>query len=65
MDLWLAWWGGHDQPKEGATIRRHRENVHMGVRYPCHQCEYQASVQENLRKHILSKHEGVRKYHCK
>ena len=37
--------------------------MHEGVKYACDQCEYQASWQGNLKKHIDLKHEGV-KYAC-
>ena len=39
------------------------KSVHEGVKYPCNQCDYQATQQGNLLQHIQSKHEGV-KYAC-
>ena len=33
------------------------------IKYPCNQCDYQATQQSNLETHILSKHEGI-KYPC-
>ena len=34
-----------------------------GSKYPCNKCDYQATHQSNLTRHIQSKHEGV-KYAC-
>ena len=35
----------------------------MKVRYSCNQCEYEATTQSNLKKHIESDHEKIR-YSC-
>ena len=37
--------------------------IEHGVRYSCNQCEYSATRENNLKKHMHSMHEGVR-YHC-
>ena len=38
-------------------------DIHEGIKYPCNQCDYQATQQGSLKTHIQSKHEGV-KYPC-
>ena len=42
---------------------RHRRSVHAGIKYPCGQCEYQATEKGNLDKQRRSVHEGI-KYPC-
>ena len=37
--------------------------MHKGVKFPCNQCDYQATNQSNLKVHVKSIHEGV-KYAC-
>ena len=39
------------------------ENKHVGIRYPCSQCEYIAPTVSDLNRHVKNKHEGVR-YPC-
>ena len=46
-----------------ASLIRHIQSMHEGVKYACNQCDYQVSTQTHLRNHIMSKHEGV-KYAC-
>ena len=40
-------------------------NIHIcaGLRYPCTECDHQATTQGNLTTHFNSKHAGV-KYPC-
>ena len=45
-------------------MKKHSENKHKGVRYPCDLCEYFATIAGYLRKPIENKHESVR-YPCK
>ena len=45
------------------TIRRHKEFEHLGVKYVCDLCDYQAKRKDTLLEHMNSKHEGVA-YHC-
>ena len=45
------------------ALVRHIRSKHEGVRYPCNQCEYQATTQGSLKTHKESIHEGV-KYSC-
>ena len=33
------------------------ESIHEGVRYPCNQCDYKATLKGNLKKHKMSKHQ--------
>ena len=44
------------------SLTRHKQ-THEGVRYPCNQCDYKATLSSNLITHIKSQHEGVR-YPC-
>ena len=44
-------------------MKKHVENIHEGVRYPCLQCEYASTTSGHLKRHVKSKHEGVR-YPC-
>ena len=41
----------------------HRRSVHEGMKYPCGQCEYQATSKCNIEKHRKSVHEAM-KYPC-
>ena len=41
----------------------HYRSVHEGIKYPCDQCDYQATDSGNLQRHIQSKHECI-KYPC-
>ena len=46
-----------------SNIKKHISSKHQhDVIYPCAQCEYTASNQENLQKHIKIKHLGIRHY---
>ena len=44
-------------------MTKHKQNKHAGIRYPCDQCEYIATLQSNLKIHKQSNHEGIR-YPC-
>ena len=44
-------------------LNKHIQSKHEGARYPCDQCDYQATQQFHLQTHVQSKHEGV-KYAC-
>ncbi len=41
----------------------HYRSKHEGVQYPCNHCDYEATTQGDLKRHILAKHEGI-KYPC-
>ena len=45
--------------KKGPTMI-HYKSKHEGVRYPCNQCDYQASYRSHLQNHIQSAHEGTK-----
>ena len=34
----------------------HNRSIHKGIRYPCHQCEYNSTSQSSLKTHQKSKH---------
>ena len=38
-------------------LKKHRESIHEGVRYPCDQCDHKATVKGNLKKHRMAKHQ--------
>ena len=38
-------------------------NLFIGIFHRCDQCEYKCSYRSNLRRHIMSEHQGIR-YHC-
>ena len=44
-------------------LKMHKESKHEGIRYPCDQCDYAASMAKDLKRHKESKHEGIR-YPC-
>ena len=46
------------------TIRVHKDAVHLGVKYPCGQCNFVSTTRSNLLKHVDMKHSG-KKYQCK
>ena len=39
------------------------QSQHEGMKYPCYQCDFQATQQGHLQTHIQNKHEGI-KYPC-
>ena len=45
------------------SLDRHLKSVHEGVKYPCNQCNYKATLKDSLQKHIKAIHDGV-KYPC-
>ena len=46
-----------------STMMKHYRSRHEGIKYPCNQCDYQATQPGNLQIHIQAKHEGI-KYPC-
>ena len=51
-----------DEPKQVAkqsNLQRHIQSQHEGIKYPCDQCDYQATEKNGLQKHNKSKHEGI------
>jgi len=45
--------------KNKSNLKAHRNAKHLGVKYPCDQCNYKASYSNHLRQHKRVKHEGV------
>ena len=41
------------------TLAQHKREVHEGVKYPCGQCNYQATSKGNQTRHKRAVHEGV------
>ena len=39
-----------------SSMVTHYRSKHEGVKYPCNQCDYQATTQGNLQRHIQSQH---------
>ena len=50
--------------KQLQSLAEHIRAVHEGVKYPCTQCNYQATSKCNLGRHQRGIHEGV-KYPCR
>jgi uncharacterized Zn-finger protein len=44
-------------------MKQHRERMHLGVKYPCNGCSYQATDKSHLRRHKQRVHHGL-KYSC-
>ena len=38
------------------SIKRHKENIHLQIKYTCDECGHQASTNSNLHQHKASKH---------
>ena len=47
------------QFKTKGNLKKHLEEIHVKIRYPCSHCDYKAGQKTVLRQHILSKHAGV------
>ena len=41
-------------------IQRGVKSKLEGVRYPCNFCDYKATKENSLKRHIQTRHEGVR-----
>ena len=39
---------------------KHYRSKHEGARYPCQQCDYQATLKPNLKTHVDMIHEGIK-----
>ena len=46
---------GKEFTEKGHMLRNYRSK-HEGIKYPCNQCDYQATQQGDLKKHIQRKH---------
>ena len=42
-----------------ASVITNTNSKHLGVKYPCTECDYQATQQASLKTHFNSKHAGV------
>ena len=45
------------------SLDKNRRSVHEGMKYPCGQCEYQATLKGNLDRHKRAVHQEI-KYPC-
>merc|ERR1712189_9619 len=45
------------------VLTNYSSSAQESIKYPCQQCDYQATRSYNLQLHIKSKHEGI-KYPC-
>lgn len=39
-----------------SSMNQHKRNIHEGKKYPCHHCDYQATQNGTLLRHIRAKH---------
>merc|ERR1719233_2675662 len=42
----------------GTHLKKHREAIHLGIKYPCDSCKYQATDKSSLKRHQRTIHEG-------
>jgi uncharacterized Zn-finger protein len=45
-------------------LKRHMDGVHLGVKFDCLECDYQATRKSNLTQHINTVHRGIHKFKC-
>ena len=38
------------------TMMRHYKSVHEGIKYPCNECDYEATLRSNLKNHMEAMH---------
>ena len=53
----------HQRAAQKTNLKTHVRSVKNGVRYPCDQCDYKATLVISLKRHIESEHDGI-KYPC-
>ena len=46
------------------TMIQHHRAQHLGIRYPCDQCDYQATQKNHLKKHKEAKHRLLKCEYC-
>ena len=46
---------------ERGNLNQHKRNIHEGIKYPCHYCDYQAPRSATLHRHIKAKKHFPRK----
>ena len=42
------------------ALKRHNENVHLGMRYKCVKYDFMSTTKGSLNNHFKSKHEGIK-----
>ena len=47
-------------PRDRGNLKKHKQMVHEGLRYPCQFCEYKSKSKQCLVDHISSIHEGIK-----
>ena len=57
--LILGSWDNHEQEVESSST-----NVLKGKSFPCYNCEYVATQNGHLKRHVIAKHSGER-FECK
>ena len=45
-----------DQVSTQESVQKNIQSKHEGIKYPCNQCDYQATHQSSLQTHIAAKH---------
>ena len=45
------------------SLKSHMKAIHLGIKYPCPDCDYKATAEKSLKMHIETIHNGVR-YKC-
>ena len=43
------------------TMKVHYKSIHLGINYPCKQCDFKASQPSNLSSHVKIVHEGIKR----
>ena len=41
-------------------MKSHQKSIHQGLKYPCDECDYQATQAGNPWKHIKKMHDGIK-----
>ena len=47
-----------------SALYKHKKAFHEGVTYNCNQCDYKSALKANLKRHIETKHEDIKKFAC-
>jgi hypothetical protein len=46
------------------VLKTHIDNIHLGVKFDCLECDFKATQKGNLIQHVNSVHRGIRKFKC-
>ena len=46
------------------SLKKHVRCIHQGIKYPCHICQKGLSSLAEVKTHIETVHEGIRKHIC-